>query len=99
MIFLLFIKKEGECKLNISKEKLLNYILKNDIINMDFVQKEIEMNERLKYLEMHKFKIWEGTDKKFHTYLPDKEKGRIPKKRNTLQEIEDLIIQCHCLKL
>lgn len=79
--------------LDISKEKLLNYILKNDIINMDFVQKEIEMNERLKYLEMHKFKIWEGTDKKFHTYLPDKEKGRIPKKRNTLQEIEELIIQ------
>lgn len=73
--------------------KDLQYALDNGIINLTSIQSIIEMTKRKELLEKHPYKIWEGTDNKWHTYLPDEQKGRIPRKRNTKEEIEDVIIE------
>lgn len=47
------------------------------------------MTERDKFLNMHKNAIYLGSDGKWYTYLPNRKK----KKRNTKEEIEDLVIE------
>lgn len=74
------------------KSDLLQYAIDNGMIDMDTIQKQIEMNERKKYLEMHPFSKWEDKNGIWHTYLPDEEKGRIHKKRRSEKEIDDIII-------
>ena len=80
---------------NLSDKELLNYALQNGIIDFNTIQTKYEMNERLKYLEMHDSKIWQSTDGKWYTYLPDlrNENGRRLAKRKTEKEIVDLIVE------
>ena len=77
---------------HLTDKAILNYALQNGIIDIYTIQKQIEMNERKKYLNMHESTIWQGKDKKWYTYLPDKEKRRKLIKRNSKTEIENLII-------
>ena len=77
---------------NLPNSELLKYALENGMIDIDTIQKQIEMNERKKYLEMHPFSVWEDKNGIWHTYLPDEQKGRIPKKRNSRQEVEKIIV-------
>lgn len=72
--------------------KILIHAIENGILDMDTIQKEIEMNERRKYLEMHPYKIWEGKDGKWYTYIPDKEKGRRLVKRVKLDSVKEVVI-------
>lgn len=72
---------------------MLQYALEHGMINMSYVQEQINVNKRKEWLEKHPFEIWHGKDGKYHTYLPDTQKGRIPRKRNTRKELEDLIIE------
>ena len=72
---------------------MLKYAIENDMIDIDTIKIQIEMNEKKKYLGEHPYKIWEGKDGLWHTYLPDEEKGRKHKKRKTKQEIEECIIK------
>ena len=44
------------------------------------MQEKIEKMKNKELLEKHSYKIWLGSDGNWHTYLPDDEKGRIPKK-------------------
>lgn len=79
--------------MEMSKNEMLKYAFENGMIDLNTIQKQIDNMEREKYLKMHPFSIWEGTnDGLWHTYLPDKSKGRIPKKRKTKEEIENLIV-------
>ena len=52
---------------------MLNIAIENGIINIDTIQKKIEMNERKKFIEKHTYSIWQGKDGKFYTYLPDED--------------------------
>ncbi len=70
----------------------LKKALKLGIINEDTIWMQVEDMEKNKYLEMHTYSKWEGKDGFWHTYLPDKEKGRVRKKRKTEDEINKLII-------
>lgn len=70
----------------------MKYAVEHGMIDMSYVQEQIEMNKRKELLDKHPYKIWEGKDGKWHTYFPDPIKGRIPKRRGTEKEIEDLII-------
>ncbi len=74
------------------ENEILQYAYKNGIINLAYVRKQIEMNKRKELLSKHPYSIWESKDGKWHTYLPDEKKGRVPRRRNTQKEIEDLII-------
>ena len=49
----------------LSQAELLNYAVENGIVDINTITKQIEMNERKKYLEMHAYEIWQGEkDKK-----------------------------------
>lgn len=72
--------------------ELLQYALDHGMINVSHIQEQIAMNRRKELLEKHPYKIWEGTDKYWHTYLPEEEKGRKPVKRKNLEDIEDEIV-------
>ena len=71
----------------------MKYIKENSIIDLALVQDEIEKMKRDELLQKHPYKIYQGKDGKWYTYLPDDEKGRILKKRNKKEDIESLVIQ------
>lgn len=50
------------------------------------------MNKREDLLKKHPYKIYQGKDGKWYTYLPDNETGRKMVKRNSKEDIEEKII-------
>lgn len=70
----------------------MKYAVANGMIDLSYVQEQVKMNKRKELLEKHPYKIWEGKDGKWRTYLPDEEKGRKLLKRNSEQEIELCVI-------
>ena len=72
---------------------LLKYALSHGMIDVSYMQEQVKMNKRNEILNKHPYSIWESKDGKWHTYLPDKKKGRVPRKRNSQKEIEDLVIE------
>lgn len=78
----------------LSSTEVLKQALADGIIDINTLSKQIEMNERKKYLNMHKYEIWQGEkDGKWYTYLPDDKKGRRLKKRTTRKSIEDCVVE------
>lgn len=75
-----------------NKSELLKFALDNGMIDLSYVQEQIEMNKRKELLKKHPYKIWEGKDGKWYTYLPDEERGRVLKKKKSQEEIENLLI-------
>lgn len=71
---------------------MLQYALENNIIDLSYVQEKIEMAKRKELLEKHPYKISQGKDGKWRTYIPDKESGRKMIKRNTQKAVEDAVI-------
>ena len=72
--------------------ELLNYALEHGMIDMSYVQEQIEMNKRKELLEKHPYKIWQGKDGKWYTYIPNKEKGRKLLKKTEKKLIEDIVV-------
>ena len=74
---------------------VLNYLLENDKIDLSCVQEKIKMINEEKILKMHVYKVWEGTDGKWRTYLPDSTKSHQRRlvKRNSKKDIDKAIIQ------
>lgn len=72
---------------------MLKYLIESGKVDIEELKLEMQMNERKKFLDQHIFKIWQGTNGKWYTYLPDNVKGRVQKQRNTRKEIEDLVIK------
>lgn len=71
--------------------EILRFIINSGMIDINDVQNSMEAMKRKELLEKHPYKIWQGSDKKWYTYLPDKE-GRKLKKRTTQKAIEDDVI-------
>ena len=71
----------------------MRFIINNGIIDISDVQNSIEAMKREELLKKHPYKIWQGKDGKWYTYMPDNQKGRILKKRTTQKAIEDIVIQ------
>lgn len=81
---------------NLSDNEILNFALDNGIIDISTIQKQIEMNERNKFLEMHQSKIWQSTDGKWYTYVEDPSKvDRRLIKRSTKKALEDAIVNAY----
>ena len=76
-----------------TEAELLKYAIENGMLDTALVQKNIEMQKRKELLEMHKYDIWQGTNGKWYTYLPDDQKGRVLKKRNSQEDIENLVVE------
>ena len=71
----------------------LKYAIEAGIIDLECVQKEVDMIKRKEILEKHPYAVWEGKNGKWYTYLPDVAKKRVLKKRNSRQDIENLIVE------
>ena len=67
--------------------------MENHIIDLSYVQEKIEMAKREEILKQQSYKIWQGKDSKWYTYLPDENKSRRLCKRTTEKDIVDLIIK------
>lgn len=80
---------------NTETQELLNYALKNGMIDLDTIRMQKEMKERKEYLEKHPYKIWQGKSNKFYTYVPDstKKEGRRQIQRTTRESLEDFLVQ------
>lgn len=75
-----------------SSEDILKYLADNNIVDMEAVKAKIEMKNRQELLEQHPYKISQGKDGKWRTYLPDKAKGRTQIKRTNRKAVEDIVI-------
>ncbi len=62
------------------------------MIDISYVQEQIEMKQREDLLKKHPYKIYQGKDGKWYTYLPDEKRGRKMIKRNTKVDIEEQVI-------
>ena len=69
------------------ENEMLNYLVENGMINLLEMQEKMELTRREKILAKHAYSIWEGVDGLWHTYLPDGDKGRIPRKRKTREDM------------
>lgn len=78
--------------MQLTASDILNFAFENGMLDANTIQTQIEMNQNKKYLEMHTYKKWKGSDGIWHTYLPDSAKGRVPKKRKTEEELDRIII-------
>lgn len=79
---------------NYMNDELLKYAVENGMIDLSYVQEQIEMKKRKELLEKHPYKIWEGNDGKWRTYLPDDSKndGRRMIKRTTEDAVNRVIM-------
>ena len=69
----------------------LKYCLEKGIINLPDIQSIIEMERKKELLAKHPYQPWQGKNGSWYVYLPDKERGRILKKRKTKEGIEKVI--------
>lgn len=69
----------------------MRYAIEHDIINMSYVQEQAKMNKRKELLEKHPYKIWEGKDGKWRTYIPNGDDRRLVK-RASKESIENEVI-------
>jgi integrase len=79
----------------LTDKQILSFALESGIIDITHIQTQIEMNDRKKYLEQHVNKIWQATDGKWKTHLPDnmaKDGRRLIKARDR-QALDDKIIE------
>lgn len=72
---------------------ILRFIINNGMVNISDVQNSMEAMKREEVLKKHPYKIWEGKDGKWYTYLPNEEKGRVLKKRATRKAIENDVMK------
>ena len=74
------------------EHELLKYALEHGMINVSYVQEQIKMNEREEFLKKHPYRIWEGKDGKWRTYLPYKENRKMVK-RTKKEDVENAIVE------
>jgi integrase len=78
--------------------ELLRHALQDGTIEatdfLESLRRESDMNERHKYLDMHEYKIYQGKDGNWYTYVPDDfaRNKRKKLKRKTEQELDDAIV-------
>ena len=78
--------------ISMSDAEMLKFAIENGMIDPALVQERIEMHKREELLKKHPYKIYQGTDGKWYTYLPDEKRGRVLKKRSAKRELENVVI-------
>ncbi len=76
-----------------SEQELLQHLLSRCKLSLEEVQSEMENMRNSRYLKNHSHKIWQGTDGRWRTYLPDPEtNGRRLIAKSTLDDLNRFII-------
>lgn len=81
--------------IQISNDDLLKYAVQNGIINLSYVQEQVNMNRRKELLSRHPYNIWCGKDGYWRTYVYDesKQNNRRLIKRKEKAAVEDVAIE------
>lgn len=81
--------------MKLNESEILKYALTNCIINLDTILVEIEDMENKEILKNHPYTIYQGSDKKWRTYLADETKSskRRVVKRNSKEDLEKALIE------
>lgn len=74
-----------------NNEDIFQYAIENGIINPLNIQKRMDMDKRREILAKHPYKIWQGEDNRWYTYLLQNNR-RMLKSRKTQEDIENLIV-------
>jgi len=70
----------------------LNFLVTRGIIDLSDIQSIIDMEKKKELIEKHPYQAWQGKNGSWYVYLPDKEKGRILKRKSTKAGIENVIV-------
>lgn len=70
----------------------MRFIINSGMIDISDVQNSVEAMKREELLKKHPYKIWEGKDGEWYTYLPRQGNGRVLKKRKLKSDLENIII-------
>ena len=71
--------------------ELLKYAIENGIINTALLQEKVDMQKKKAILAKHTYKIYQGNDGKWYTYLPD-DNGRKKIKAITEEKLLDKVV-------
>lgn len=74
--------------------ELLQYIKEHSTLNISKIQAELELEKSRRYLEQHKYEIYQGANGDYYSYLPDASKpnGRRKIHRKTKESITKVIV-------
>lgn len=75
-----------------NKYEILSNAIDYGMIDLEYLQATIDMKKKQEILSNHPYTIYQGKDGKWYTYLPDPKKGRVKRKRNTREEIEQTVL-------
>lgn len=81
------------CQKCMNDSEILKFAAENGMLDLSYVQEQIEMIKRKELLEKHPYEIWEGKNGYWYTYLPDGNSGRVLKKRKSKDDLEKDIIK------
>jgi len=70
-------------------DELLNFAQENGMVDLAQIRAEYVMD---KYLKQHTYKIWQGTNGRWYTYLPDDEGGRKQVSKLKKEDVDKAII-------
>lgn len=85
------IDKKEQSDIFFSTNAVLQYAVEHNMLDIKDIRRDVEMRKRESYIRMHPYRIWEGKDGRWRTYLPDKEKGRKLVKRSTEKDVKDIV--------
>lgn len=74
------------------EKELLKYAVDSGILDIALVQKQVTMQKREKLLNKNPYKIYQGKDENWYSYLPDEVKGRRKIKAKRREAVEQKII-------
>lgn len=75
-----------------TEKEILEYALKNGIIELDTIQAQIEMEKRQEILNLHTQKVWQDPKGRWTTYLP-MDNGRKLIKKTKYEDLENAIYE------
>lgn len=81
-------------------ESILAYAIANGMIDMDGVKERMKQNKIKSVIETHPYKIYQGTDGRWYTYVPDDTKANNRKKlvKPTLNKLHQAIYDYYQVK-
>lgn len=77
---------------SMSDAELLKFAIENGMLDTALLQDKIEMQKREEFLKKQPYKIWQGKDGYWRTYLLDEEKGRCLVKKKDKKSVENEIV-------
>lgn len=76
---------------SLSESETLRQAMDCGILNLEEISERVQQMKRQEILAKHSY--WCNTDGLWMTRFPDKQKGRITRKRKKKEDLEDLIIE------